>query len=267
VERYRKAMRGQADEVTLQSVLRALHEQVWTPVEKMLPAGTQTVVVSPDGQLNFVSFATLLRPDATFLGAKYSIRCVASGRDLLRQREAPATPLIAVFGNPDFQHAADAPAQRAESSRSGVLLPSELRELGNVSLLPLPGTAKECAVIKVQAGKSGKLSVVFLGPDATEAQLGEIDSPSILHLATHGFFLPESGAHNLLMTLWPISDETTVEIMVDFYKRAFETGNAPQALAETQRDWLVKLRKEKGLLHAVNRAGAFIMSSQGPSGR
>jgi CHAT domain-containing protein len=69
--------------------------------------------------------------------------------------------------------------------------------------------------------------------------------------------------HNLLMTPWPISDETTVHIMLDFYDAAFKSGNAPQALVDTQRDWLVKLRKERGLLQAVQLAGPFIMSSQG----
>jgi CHAT domain-containing protein len=73
----------------------------------------------------------------------------------------------------------------------------------------------------------------------------------------------QAGTQNLLMTLWPISDETTVQIMLDFYDAAFKSGNAPQALADTQRDWLVKLRKERGLLAAVQLAGPFIMSSQG----
>ena len=68
------------------------------------------------------------------------------------------------------------------------------------------------------------------------------------------------------MTLWPISDETTVQIILDFYDRAFASGNAPQSLLDVQREWLMKLRKEKGLLYAVNRAGPFIMSSQGPAG-
>lgn len=73
----------------------------------------------------------------------------------------------------------------------------------------------------------------------------------------------QAGAQNLLMTLWPISDETTVQIMLDFYDGAFKSGNARQALADVQRDWLVKLRKERGLLDAVRLAGPFIMSSQG----
>jgi hypothetical protein len=63
--------------------------------------------------------------------------------------------------------------------------------------------------------------------------------------------------------LWPISDEVTVQIMKDFYEAAHNSGNVPEALAEVQRDWLVKLRTEKGLAQAVNLAGPFIMSSQG----
>jgi CHAT domain-containing protein len=73
----------------------------------------------------------------------------------------------------------------------------------------------------------------------------------------------QAGAQNLLMTLWPISDEVTVQIMSDFYDAAHKTGNAPVALAEVQRHWLLKLRTEKGLAQAVNLAGPFIMSPQG----
>jgi CHAT domain-containing protein len=73
----------------------------------------------------------------------------------------------------------------------------------------------------------------------------------------------QTGAQNLLMTLWPINDEVTVQIVGDFYEAAHKSGNAPEALAEVQRNWLVKLRIEKGLAQAVDLAGPFIMSSQG----
>jgi hypothetical protein len=54
-----------------------------------------------------------------------------------------------------------------------------------------------------------------------------------------------------------------MEIMNDFYARALKDGHAPQSLAETQKEWLVKLRSTRGLLKAVQLAGPFIMSSQG----
>ena len=69
---------------------------------KLCPTETKTVIVSPDGELSFVSFATLLTPDDRFLGEKYSISYVASGRDLLRENKASGNPTTVVFANPDF---------------------------------------------------------------------------------------------------------------------------------------------------------------------
>jgi hypothetical protein len=63
----------------------------------------------------------------------------------------------------------------------------------------------------------------------------------------------QAGAQNLVMTLWPISDETTVQIMLDFCDSAFASGDA------SKRSWMCsanahKVAQKKGLLYAVNRA-------------
>jgi hypothetical protein len=52
----------------------------------------------------------------------------------------------------------------------------------------------------------------------------------------------QAGAQNLLMTLWPVFDVPSGELMVNFYSRLHQDNNPPQALAEVQRDWLIKLR-------------------------
>jgi CHAT domain-containing protein len=266
-----------------------------------------------------------------------------------------------VFANPDF--ALNNAIKPVEKTNEVALRSVEMRDLQSISLPNLPGTEKESRQLEERAKKSGWQVQAMLGSNATEAELRKINSPRILHLATHGFFLPEidlgpepdglprtaadiprgklvnpmhrsglavagaqttlhswargevpptendgivtaeevgglklsdtwlvvlsacdtgggkakagegvmglrrgfiqAGTQNLLMTLWPISDETTVQIMLDFYDAAFKSGNAPQALADTQRDWLMKLRKERGLLPAVQLTGPFIMSSQG----
>jgi tetratricopeptide (TPR) repeat protein len=363
VELCQKSVRGKTDEATLSSVLKALNNQVWTPIEKALPNDTKTVIISPDAELSFVSFATLLSPDDRFVGEKYSVRYVASGRDLLREAKAPAGPktTMRVFANPDF--GGIVAAQHVDRKNQVALRSVDMRDLEGISLPSLPGTEKESAALAVRAKESGWKAQTYIGSMATEAELRKVSSPRILHLATHGFFLPEidlgtktdvggaaeaetpkgklvnpmhrsglalagaqttlaawtrgevpptendgivtaeevgglkldstwlvvlsacdtgggeakagegvmglrrgfiqAGAQNLLMTLWPISDQTTVQIMLDFYDAAFKSGNAPQALADTERDWLVKLRKERGLLSAVQLAGPFIMSSQG----
>jgi len=327
--------------------------------------------VSPDGELSFVSFATLLTPDDRFLGEKYSIRYAASGRDLLRESKPSDNPMTVVFANPDFDSQATTPAS-GSSSPVALRRSIEMRDLQSIPLPPLLGAEKEAAALKKRRGKDVK---VFLGPKATEAELRQVSSPRVLHLATHGFFLPElelgkqtksllqpielrketnplqqpseipktklvnpmhrsglalagakrtlnawsrgevppiendgivtaeevgglklngtwlvvlsacetgsgearagegvmglrrgfiqAGEQNLLMTLWPISDKTTVQIMLEFYDTADKNHNAPEALAEVQRVWLVKLRKDFSLSAAVGLAGPFIMSSQG----
>lgn len=50
-----------------------------------MPSDAKRVIISPDGQLNFVSFATLLDSEERFLAEKYIVQYAASGRDLLRE--------------------------------------------------------------------------------------------------------------------------------------------------------------------------------------
>jgi len=92
---------------------------------------------------------------------------------------------------------------------------------------------------------------------ACETGVGEARSGEGVFGLRRAFMI--AGAQNLLMTLWPVADETTAKIMADFYKEAFATGDAAGSLAKVQRDWLLKLRNERGLLAAVREAGPFAM--------
>jgi tetratricopeptide (TPR) repeat protein/CHAT domain-containing protein len=361
---YQKSVRGKTDETTLARVLHELATQVWAPIVDALPPEVKSVIIAPDAELNSISFATLLSRTDEFACQKYSIRYVASGRDLLTEVKSPASKSLTmrVFANPDFAANGDAGKSAGETTNGIALRSAEMHDFQGISFPNLPGTQKESAALEVRAKEAGWQLQAYVGPNATEAELRNVHTPRILHLATHGFFLPEidlasssgssrkatnirkgklanpmhrsglavaraegtlqawdrgevpptendgivtaeevgglkldgtwlvtlsacdtgggearagegvmglrrgfvqAGAQNLLMTLWPISDEITVQIMLDFYDAAFNSGNAPLALAETQRNWLVKLRKERGLLQAVRLAGPFIMSSQG----
>lgn len=362
IKLYQECAHGKKDEATLIGVLHALHAEIWAPIEKVLSAETTNVAISPDGELNFVSFATIVDSDNKFLAEQYSIRYVASGRDLLGEKKSGGNPAAIIFADPDFEGKALVPNSSQSTTSAAQVRLMEMRGLQDLLLPPLPGTASEATGLQKLIESADRKVTVFLGSTATEAELRRVDSPRILHLATHGFFLPQgelgnspnvlgrmedipkgklvnpmhrsglalvgaqrtlrawsrgevpptendgivtaeevgglkldgtwlvvlsacdtgsgearagegvmglrrgfvqAGAQNLLMTLWPISDETTVQIMLDFYAAAFKSGNAPQALSDTQRDWLVKWRKEHGLVAAVRLAGPFIMSSQG----
>jgi tetratricopeptide (TPR) repeat protein len=365
VRRYGALVRGSPQEDELSANLQAVYEALWAPIDQALPSQIKRIIISPDGELNFISFATLLTKDKQFLAQTYDVQYVASGRDLLREPKPSTTKEVVLFANPDFDLASTAMLAKADNG-SGSIRGSEKRDVEDWSFESLTGTQKESdELIKKFAGW-GWTSTDFTAKEATKEALLKIHSPYILHLATHGFFAKEdptsaktepealmtdrqsvikskffknpmhrsglalagaqttveawkrdevppvendgiltaedvstldlqgtwlvtlsacdtgsgearagegvmglrrgfiqAGAQHLLMTLWPISDEVTVQIMSDFYEAAHKSGNAPEALAEVQRDWLLKMRTEKGLAQAVNLAGPFIMSSQG----
>jgi CHAT domain-containing protein len=115
-------------------------------------------------------------------------------------------------------------------------------------------TAEDVAALDLKGTWLVTLSACDTG--SGEAKAGE----GVMGLR-RGFM--QAGTLNLLMTLWSVSDERTVQIISDFYEAVRKTTNPPQALANVQRDWLVKLCNKNGLARAVNLAGPFIMSSQG----
>jgi CHAT domain-containing protein/Flp pilus assembly protein TadD len=369
VRRYVKLVRGAADEAELSANLQALYEVLWAPIERALPSQTKRIIISPDGQLNFVSFATLLTEDSKFLAQTFNVQYVASGRDLLREPRPSTAKEVVLFANPDFDLASTAmlaKANNGSSDRASKIRASEKKEMEDWSFESLEGTQKERDELIKKFARWGWMPTDFTAKEATKETLLKIHSPYILHLATHGFFAKEdptatqseseallndrqsvakskffknpmhrsgltlagaqttieawkrgeappvendgiltaedvstldlqktwlvtlsacdtgsgearagegvmglrrgfveAGAQNLLMTLWPVSDKAIVQIMSDFYEAAHDTGNAPEALAEVQRNWLLKLRTDEGLTEAVNLAGPFIMSSQG----
>jgi len=125
---------------------------------------------------------TLVGPDDKFLAEKYSVRYVASGRDLLQQPKASGNPQTIVYADPDFDRKAAPPDPNRGPAI--VLRSSEMRDLQRIYFGRLPGTAWEAAELEKCVWKIGK---GVLGPNATEAELRQVNSPRVLHLATHGF--------------------------------------------------------------------------------
>ena len=81
---------------------RRLHEAVWAPIGQALPLEVKWLFISPDGQLNFVSFATLVGKDQQFLADRYEVQYVASGRDLLQEPKTSTAKDVVLFADPAF---------------------------------------------------------------------------------------------------------------------------------------------------------------------
>lgn len=170
----------------VKQVGRALYEKVMRPVLRSL-GNAHKIFLSPDGDLNLIPFGALVDEQDRYLVESYSITYLTSGRDLLRlQSHASGREGPVVFANPLFEQGADARKQTAPvADASGGARRSA--DLANATFNPLPGTAGEAQALgNILSGVR-----VLTGAQATEAALKGVSGPSILHIATHGFFLPD----------------------------------------------------------------------------
>ena len=360
---YAAMMRG--DKKGDPVLLKSLFAQLFEPIQRRLPNGVTSLIISADSELHFVSFATLLDTQNRFLAERYSIRYVASGRDLLIEpADQNRSRSYVAFADPAFAAKPTVAGSWVTNDLQLTVQSADRRDYGEISLGALPNTSLEAQFLRARSAVWRLAGVAHVGPEASEFAVKAVKSPYILHLATHGFFLPDSsptnrppirtqlmaeqhrpvafrnpmqrsglafagaqltldawkrgelpdtendgilmaqevgtmdlkdtwlvvlsacdtglgearngegvlglrrgfvqaGSQNLLMTLWPISDKWSVEIMKAFYEKAMASGNAPQAMADVQAEWLAKLRKEKGALLAARIAGPFVLTSRG----
>ncbi|MBY0231493.1 MAG: CHAT domain-containing protein [Gemmataceae bacterium] len=188
VDRWRAALHGRLPEASLGAKLKAL---VWTPLEKRL-AGAKTVLVSPDGILGTVPFAALPgKEEGTYLIEDVALAIVPAPSAipaLLKPLDDKDRhpPSLLVVGDADYS---SAKAGAASALSRSAPLGFERRWSA------LPGAAAEARSVSASfADRFGPSSVVALsgtgaGKAATLEALGRA---RYAHLATHGYFAPET---------------------------------------------------------------------------
>ena len=171
----------------MNAALRRLYDLFWAPVAARMPEGTETVGVSPDARLNFVSFAVLLDEKNRFLSEKYrQLVYYASARDLLVEQDLPPLrggpwSLVAV---PEFE--AHEGVSDAEKEGTDVLSRVVMDTIEG--LADIPGVRQELKLLRkiMPRHREGSFSM-----NSSEQELRRLsDSPVVLHLATHAFLLP-----------------------------------------------------------------------------
>jgi CHAT domain-containing protein len=188
VDQLRRVLRNPSS-TNVKQLGKAVYERVMRPVLPLL-GKTHRLFLSPDGDLNLIPFGALVDEQERYLVENYSVTYLTSGRDLLRlqvhalSKQGPvvfANPLFSEVGVSDTDRTGKPTTPAADASSRG---PWDLR---NVKFQPLPGTAQEAKALgEILSGVK-----LWTGAQATEAALKQVSGPSILHIATHGFFLPD----------------------------------------------------------------------------
>jgi tetratricopeptide (TPR) repeat protein/CHAT domain-containing protein len=174
----RKGEFGKAPGLTLRTLL-------WQPLAKVLPQGTDRLVIAPDGELALVPFEALRLADGKYLVEALKISYVSSGRDLMPQPQPKDSSAVSlVLADPAYDALGKPASGAARGLRAGVDLPKGLR------FRSLPGFAREADAVAQLLKKQGSWQVaVRRGEAASEEALAALARPRLLYCVTHGFFL------------------------------------------------------------------------------
>jgi CHAT domain-containing protein/Tfp pilus assembly protein PilF len=189
VAALRKALRDPKRK-DVKNLARVADLKVFQPLRPMLGNLTR-LLISPEGSLNLIPFAALVDERGRYLVERYSISYLSSGRDLLRlqvARKSKSGPLV--IADPDFGGRRQVEATRLLKQTKG---PPEKQgrddspatTFSKFYFPALPYTAEEGKAI----GALLPGATLLTKRRANKEALRQSQSPNILHIATHGFFL------------------------------------------------------------------------------
>lgn len=188
VENLRQALRN-PKRTDVKRQARKVDQMVMQPLRPLLGT-SRRILLSPDSVLNLVPFAALVDEQKQFLIQHYTFTYLTSGRDLLRlQTKQESKSVAVVLADPAFdgQPMTDGLAQRdIKPVHDGSQFVPQIIDFASAKFELLPGAAGEARALKQLLPDAR----VLTREEATEAALKQTSRPRLLHIATHGFFLP-----------------------------------------------------------------------------
>ena len=158
--------------------------------------GKKRVYVSSDGVYNKINLNVLYNKETKkYLGEEMDIHLVTSGRDLFKTYPEEEKELTAVLvGSPMYD------LIKEEKEEEDLLVSRDLQQYWidslsrGFSVTSLPGTAVEVKNISEILKKNKWEVTSYTEEEALEGKVKIVSSPTVLHIATHGYFF-EDVAH------------------------------------------------------------------------
>jgi tetratricopeptide (TPR) repeat protein/CHAT domain-containing protein len=171
---------------------RELYDLVFAKIRPEL-GNLKEIFISPDGNLSLIPFEILQDPNGRYLIEDFTFNYLSAGRDIVGfggHNENSRKPLL--IGAPNFDLGIDSSTVQAQTSGllSGLTGSGKRSaDIQGMHFDPLPGSLIEVKSISKTIGADK--CMVRTGDNATEQVLFQAESPRILHIATHGFFLSD----------------------------------------------------------------------------
>ncbi|MEY3240293.1 MAG: hypothetical protein RIR11_1731 [Bacteroidota bacterium] len=178
-----------------------LYQFIWQPLEAAL-AGVHTVYHAPDGLLHRLNLGAIPNKEGKTMAESYRLVALSSTRQLVTTKQSthqiPASPTALLYGGITYESnlamsTPSSPATELNRQRGFDFAQTDSTLRGN-DWKYLPWTKVEINEVGDLLEKTGFSTTLYNGLNATEESIKAINSPSVLHLATHGYFFPDPKA-------------------------------------------------------------------------
>lgn len=162
------------------------YNRFWKQIGENLK-GITKVYISPDGIYNQVNLYTLQNPlTGKYVLDEIDLSILPNLNYLLQNNSSNTSKTAELFGYPDYEF--DFTKQKQQEKLNQMVA---VNRFGFSELPALPGTKKEVENISTSLRNNGWKINLYTEAKASEQQLKKINSPKVLHIATHGFFLKD----------------------------------------------------------------------------
>jgi len=183
------------------SAFNQLYKLVWSPLEDYLE-NIETIYYAPAGLLSKVSFNALSLNDTTYLSDSYNLHSLLSVKDVpnLKEEKSAESGLIALIGGANFE--ASTQEDIDDNSIDFVMnktIGALLRNIDRSGWSFLKGSLDEVNQINNIALDAKQNIMLKTGINASEKNFNQLvknQKPKIIHIATHGYYIPPPKQHN-----------------------------------------------------------------------
>lgn len=162
-----------------------LYHHFWKPVKEKLK-DTKKIYFSPDGIYHLINLSTLYNPETgRYLLDETDIHYITSSSDVQQNLANAEIKSATLIGRPAYK--TDAPIKSNIAQADGQTR-AFVRDFRGNTISDLPGTETEVINIKKEMDQRGVQVSTLLREQATEEKIYQLQSPDILHIATHGYW-------------------------------------------------------------------------------
>ncbi len=162
------------------------YDRFWKPVQNQLK-DINKIYLSNDGIFHQLNLYSLKNTTSNkYLIDELNVVLLPNLSALMENTDVNNSNTAELYGNPDYEF--DFTKKKSLTNTTNALA---LSRFGFTELPPLPGTQTEVDNISTTLKAGNWNCSSFVKEKATEDQLKKTNSPKVLHIATHGFFLKD----------------------------------------------------------------------------